>query len=33
LPGDDEETLQKRIQVEEHRLLPDTLARIARGEL
>ncbi len=33
LPGDDEEKLQKRIQVEEHRLLPDVLAQIARGEL
>lgn len=33
LPGDDEEKLQKRIQVEEHRLLPEVLAQIARGEL
>jgi phosphoribosylglycinamide formyltransferase 1 len=33
LRGDDEETLQKRIQVEEHRLLPEVLAQIARGEL
>lgn len=31
LPGDDEEKLQKRIQVEEHRLLPEVLAQIANG--
>lgn len=33
LDDDDEATLQKRIQVEEHRLLPDVIARIARGAL
>ena len=33
LPGDDEEKLQKRIQVEEHRLLPEVLTQIARGAL
>lgn len=33
LAGDDEEELQKRIQVEEHRLLPEVLSHIARGEL
>ena len=31
LEGDDESTLQARIQREEHRLLPDVLARLARG--
>lgn len=33
LEGDDEATLQARIQIEEHRLLPEVLARVARGAL
>lgn len=32
-PGDDVEALQTRIQHEEHRLLPDVVRSLARGEL
>jgi phosphoribosylglycinamide formyltransferase-1 len=33
LPGDDAAALQKRIQAEEHRLLPEVLQRLAAGRL
>lgn len=33
LPGDTPETLQQRVLAEEHRLYPETLQRIATGEL
>ncbi len=33
LPGDDAATLQARIQLEEHRLLPRVVRRLAAGEL
>jgi phosphoribosylglycinamide formyltransferase-1 len=33
LPGDDEESLSARILVEEHRLLPEALRRLAAGRL
>ena len=33
LPGDDETTLHGRIQAIEHRLLPDVVTRLAKGEL
>lgn len=33
LAGDDEESLHRRIQAEEHRLYPEVVAALARGEL
>ena len=33
LPGDDEGSLHRRIQVEEHRLLPEVVTALATGEL
>lgn len=33
LPGDNPEALHRRIQAEEHRLLPSVVGRLARGEL
>ena len=33
LPGDTAETLAARVLVEEHRLYPEALAMVARGEV